>query len=129
MHYSLAQDGTDATIVQVSLELSDPTALDVGLSFSVDILPPSSGQPEFVILRSRFEAAVVEKWSIGDACVAYWQTGSADGYGGEWWRGKVVGDRREGVGVGDEGDVFGGGGCGSDTRSSGKGPSTHRLES
>ena len=98
MHYIIINDddgSSDATAVQVTLQLSDPTSALYGHSFSVDILPPSSGQAEFVILKSRFEAAVAVAWRVGEQCVAYWQTGvtaGVDTTGGEWWRGTIVKD-------------------------------------
>jgi len=113
VHYSLAQDGTEATAVQTCLELNDPASPLQGQSFTVDILPPSSGQAEFIILRSRFEQAVATPWALGDRCVSYWQTGStvgADGAGGEWWIGTIVADTREQGPIGVATDMYGCGG-------------------
>jgi len=113
VHYSLAQDGTEATAVQASLELNDPASPLCGQSFTVDILPPSSGQAEFIVLRSRFEQAVATPWALGDRCVSYWQTGStlgADGAGGEWWIGTIVADTREQGPLGVTADMYGCGG-------------------
>jgi hypothetical protein len=109
----LAQDGTDATAVQACLELSDPASPLHQQTFTVDILPPSSGQAEFVILQSRFEQAVAVPWTVGDRCVSYWQTGStagSDGAGGEWWIGTILADTRENGAVDVAEDIYGCGG-------------------
>lgn len=37
-----------------------------GSTFVVDIPSPASGQAEFVVLRSRFDVAVVYEWNVGD---------------------------------------------------------------
>lgn len=113
MTYGMAQDGSDATMVQVRLQLSDPESPLCGNLFVVDILPPSAGQVEFLVLRSRFDHAVPVNWSVGDQCLVYWQVGStagSDGAGGEWWRGTIVADQRRGGDFGIATDPLGCGG-------------------
>lgn len=69
LQYVIAEDATAATVARVTLQLSDPASPLSGQRFTVDIPSPASGQAEFVILRSRFDAAVAHKWAVGDECL------------------------------------------------------------
>lgn len=54
-----------AVLQLVLTGLGSPLA---GREFEVELPSPRNGQAEFVVLSSRFEAAVWSPWRIGDRC-------------------------------------------------------------
>ncbi|KAI8471016.1 MAG: hypothetical protein J3K34DRAFT_520916 [Monoraphidium minutum] len=106
--YSIKDGHTTATLL---LQLSDPASAAAGACAAVEAPPP--GTPEYVLLRSRYDAAVARPWAVGDIVQSFisekdphqdaasGDEGGGGGGGGEgggaaagsrWWRAVVAAD-------------------------------------
>lgn len=68
LKYSIGQDADSDTMAVMRLVLDDVASPLAGREFEVAMPPPHHGQAEFVMLRSRFEAAMARGWQSEDAC-------------------------------------------------------------
>ncbi|PSC70372.1 WD40 YVTN repeat-like-containing domain,Bromodomain isoform [Micractinium conductrix] len=114
VHYVIANDGSDHTLAQLTLSLTDAASSLKDTCFTVEVPPPIAGHAEFVVHRSRFEASVVQKcWEVGDQTQVYWNDDGDDESptgAGLWWLGTIVSDQRDGRHADVLADPFGAGG-------------------
>ncbi|KAK9840988.1 hypothetical protein WJX81_004207 [Elliptochloris bilobata] len=96
LRYAITDDGRRDTVAVLQLVLSGEdlehrarTPL-AGRRFELELSSPRNGQAEFVVLRTRFQAALCARWRTGDRCQLHF--GEEDG-GGRWWLGTVAEDR------------------------------------
>lgn len=68
LRYAVGQDADADTLAVMRLVLDDSASPLAGREFEVEMPPPHHGQAEFVMLRSRFEAAMARGWQSEDAC-------------------------------------------------------------
>ena len=68
LSYLIADDGTEATYAALKLQISDPASPAAGGHIYVRLPPPFVGGADFLVPRSRFDAAVARAWSIDDHC-------------------------------------------------------------
>lgn len=68
LKYVVGQDASADTMAIMRLVLDDEASPLAGREFEVEMPPPHHGQAEFVMLRSRFEAAMARGWQSEDAC-------------------------------------------------------------
>ena len=68
LSYLIADDGTEATYAALKLQFSDPASPVAGNHIYTRLPPPFVGGADFLVLRSRFDAAVARMWSIDDHC-------------------------------------------------------------
>ena len=68
LKYIIGQDADADTMAIMRLVLDDEASPLAGREFEVEMPPPHHGQAEFVMLRSRFEAAMARGWHSEDAC-------------------------------------------------------------
>ena len=68
LKYIIGQDADSDTMAVMRLALDDSASPLAGREFEVEMPPPHHGQAEFVVLRSRFEAAVQRGWCSEDKC-------------------------------------------------------------
>jgi hypothetical protein len=68
LRYIISQDAHADTMAVLRLALADAQSPLAGREFEVEMPPPHHGQAEFIVLRSRFEAAIQRSWQIGDKC-------------------------------------------------------------
>lgn len=51
-------------------------------------LPELIDFPDFVVEKTRYDAAVSRNWTVRDKCSVWWR--NANGDGGTWWKGRIV---------------------------------------
>jgi hypothetical protein len=68
LSYLIADDGTEATYAALKLQFSDPASPAAGGHIYARLPPPFVGGADFLVPRSRFDAAVARMWSIDDHC-------------------------------------------------------------
>ncbi len=68
IQYRILNDGVHHTVAALQLRLIDPASPVHEREFEVELPPPDSGHAEFVVLRSRFDAALRRGWAAGDSC-------------------------------------------------------------
>ncbi len=66
VEYNIAQDLD--TWMRLRLTLADDSSPLCGREVTVDLPPPHTGYGDFVILRSRWDAAMQQRWRSGDDC-------------------------------------------------------------
>ena len=54
--------------MRLRLVLADESSPLCGQEFSADLPPPQTGYGDFIILRSRWDAAMQQHWRVGDEC-------------------------------------------------------------
>lgn len=68
LSYLIVDDGTEATVASLKLQFDDEASQLKGRHFYVKLPPPFVGGADFVVLKSRFDAAIRRKWTIDDHC-------------------------------------------------------------
>ncbi|CAK7326373.1 unnamed protein product [Dovyalis caffra] len=72
---------------KMTLRFVDPTSSAFQKSFKLT-LPEMTGFPDFLVERTRFDAAIQRNWSRRDKCKVWWKNeGEEDG---DWWYGRVL---------------------------------------
>ncbi|KAJ6718558.1 WD REPEAT DOMAIN 9 [Salix purpurea] len=72
---------------KMTLRFVDPTSSAFQKSFKLT-LPEMTGFPDFLVERTRFNAAIQRNWSRRDKCKVWWKNeGEEDG---DWWYGRVL---------------------------------------
>ncbi|XP_078428519.1 uncharacterized protein LOC144700843 [Wolffia australiana] len=79
--------GSGESCCKLSLELLEEGNGAKGKSFILT-LPELLAFPDFLVERSRYEAAIARNWTHRDKCRVWWR--DEDGRGGGWWEGRVV---------------------------------------
>ncbi|CAM8993134.1 unnamed protein product [Rhodiola kirilowii] len=79
--------GSGESCCKLTLEFVDPASGVCGKSFKLT-LPEDTGLPDFLVERTRFDAAVQRKWTQRDKCKVWWKNeGDEDG---NWWEGRII---------------------------------------
>ncbi|KAI3821785.1 hypothetical protein L1987_09357 [Smallanthus sonchifolius] len=78
--------GSGESCCKMTLQFEDPTSNVVGMSFKLT-LPEVTGFPDFLVERSRYDAAMMRGWRYRDKCQVWWNEGEEDG---SWWEGRIV---------------------------------------
>uniref|UniRef100_A0A7N0UHD5 Bromo domain-containing protein n=1 Tax=Kalanchoe fedtschenkoi TaxID=63787 RepID=A0A7N0UHD5_KALFE len=79
--------GSGESCCKLTLEFVDPASGVCGKSFKLT-LPEDTGFPDFLVERTRFDAAVQRKWTQRDKCKVWWKNeGDEDG---NWWEGRII---------------------------------------
>lgn len=68
LQYVISADAHHDTMAVLRLALADAESPLAGREFEVEMPPPHHGQPEFIVLRSRFDAAIQRNWQGEDRC-------------------------------------------------------------
>lgn len=85
LDYAILDSGD--TCCNLTLEFSDCNSHFRGKTFWLS-LPELTDFPDFLVEKSRYDAAIDRSWTHRDRCKVWWR--SADGQGGEWWEGRVI---------------------------------------
>ncbi|XP_038719342.1 PH-interacting protein-like isoform X2 [Tripterygium wilfordii] len=85
LKYSTVPSGDSCC--KMALQFVDPSSSVCGKSFKLT-LPEITGFPDFIVERSRFDAAMQRNWSVRDKCRVWWK--NPDEKDGRWWDGRVV---------------------------------------
>ena len=79
--------GSGESCCKMTLKFTDPSSSMFNRSFKFT-LPDLTGFPDFIVERTRFNAAIHRNWSCRDKCRVWWKDESQDE--GSWWDGRVV---------------------------------------
>ncbi|XP_022760678.1 bromodomain and WD repeat-containing protein 1-like isoform X2 [Durio zibethinus] len=79
--------GSGESCCKLTLKFTDPSSSMFDRSFKLT-LPDLTGFPDFIVERTRFDAAIHRNWSCRDKCRVWWKDESGDD--GSWWDGRVV---------------------------------------
>ncbi|XP_061344787.1 uncharacterized protein LOC133290675 [Gastrolobium bilobum] len=79
--------GSGDSCCKMTLQFVDPNSSVVGKSFKLT-LPEVTSFPDFLVERTRFDAAMQRNWSRRDKCRVWWKN-EDDSYG-SWWDGRIL---------------------------------------
>eukprot|EP01018_Ginkgo_biloba_P012106 Gb_38814 [translate_table: standard] len=71
----------------LTLQFSDDRSNLYGNTFQLN-LSELTDFPDFLVEKSRYNAAIARRWTNRDKCQVWWQ--AEDGKGGSWWEGRVI---------------------------------------
>ncbi|KAI4371378.1 hypothetical protein MLD38_019620 [Melastoma candidum] len=80
--------GSGESCCKMILRFVDPSSSVFQKSFKLT-LPEVNNFPDFLVEKSRFEAAMQRDWRTRDHCSVWWRDES-DENGGSWWTGRVL---------------------------------------
>ncbi|GFS33482.1 WD40 domain-containing protein [Actinidia rufa] len=72
---------------KIALTFTDPSSSVLGEGFKFT-LAELKDFPDFVVERTRYDAAILRNWTCRDECKVWWRDPS--GEGGSWWKGWIV---------------------------------------
>ncbi|KAF5452268.1 hypothetical protein F2P56_027287 [Juglans regia] len=79
--------GSGDSCCKMTLQFVDPDSSVFHKSFKLT-LTEVTGFPDFLVERTRFDAAMKKNWTLRDKCRVWWKTeGEEDG---SWWDGRIV---------------------------------------
>ncbi|KAL6505075.1 hypothetical protein OROGR_024892 [Orobanche gracilis] len=82
-----SQPGSGESCCYITLKFMDTFCSAVGNEFRL-ILPELNDFPDFIVERSRYDAAMERNWTSRDKCLVWWRDES--GVGGAWWEGRIT---------------------------------------
>ncbi|KAJ4968680.1 hypothetical protein NE237_015381 [Protea cynaroides] len=86
LHYSTLP-GSGESCCKITLEFIDSTSSAFGRTFKLT-LPELNDFPDFIVERTRYDAAIKRNWTHRDKCQVYWREENEEG--GSWWEGRVL---------------------------------------
>ncbi|CAN6295358.1 unnamed protein product [Urochloa humidicola] len=81
--------GSGESCCKLSIKFIDPSSTGFGKTFMFT-LPELVNFPDFLVERTRYEAAMERNWTNRDKCKVWWRDEEAP-EGGMWWEGRVMG--------------------------------------
>ncbi|KAH0767951.1 hypothetical protein KY285_003822 [Solanum tuberosum] len=79
--------GSGESCAKMTLKFVDPASDVEGKSFQLT-LPEVTGFPDFLVERTRYDAAIERNWTSRDKCQVWWKNeGEEDG---SWWEGRIL---------------------------------------
>jgi PH-interacting protein len=78
--------GSGESCCKLTLKFIDDTSRGYRKEFKITLLEPVDF-PDFLVERTRFEAAIAQNWVIRDKCRVWWDDDGEEG--GSWWEGRV----------------------------------------
>uniref|UniRef100_A0A2P2M735 Uncharacterized protein MANES_01G227500 n=1 Tax=Rhizophora mucronata TaxID=61149 RepID=A0A2P2M735_RHIMU len=85
LDYATAPSGDSCC--KIKLRFIDPLSDACRKSLELT-LPDLVNFPDFVVEKTRYDAAISRNWTNGQECLVWWR--NADGEDGSWWEGKIV---------------------------------------
>ncbi|KAK1291797.1 hypothetical protein QJS10_CPB17g01104 [Acorus calamus] len=79
--------GSGESCCKLTLEFTDPSSSVFGKIFKMT-LPELRDFPDFLVERTRYDAAMERNWTHRDKCQVWWRDDEGDG--GSWYDGRVV---------------------------------------
>ncbi|KAL9407657.1 hypothetical protein AB3S75_046236 [Citrus x aurantiifolia] len=86
LEYATAS-GSGDSCCKMTLKFIDPTSSVSNMTFRLT-LPEVTGFPDFLVERTRFDAAIQRNWTCRDKCKVWWKNESDED--GSWWDGRVL---------------------------------------
>lgn len=79
--------GSGDSCCKMTLQFVDPTSHVFGKTFKLT-LPEVTSFPDFLVERTRYDAAIHRNWTSRDKCRVWWKNeGEEDG---SWWDGRIL---------------------------------------
>jgi len=78
--------GSGESCCKLVLEFTNPSSAAFGKTFELT-LPELVAYPDFLVERSRYDAAIERNWTNRDKCQVWWR--NEDGASGSWWEGRI----------------------------------------
>ncbi|KAK9147036.1 hypothetical protein Sjap_006939 [Stephania japonica] len=85
LHYASVPSGESCC--KMMLEFVDPSSNVVGKKFKLTY-PELLEFPDFLVEKTRYEAALERNWTTRDKCLVWWRDDNAEG--GNWWEGRIM---------------------------------------
>ncbi|KAK4406935.1 Bromodomain and WD repeat-containing protein 1 [Sesamum angolense] len=79
--------GSGESCCDITLRFIDTSSRVVGQKFQL-MLPELDDFPDFIVERTRYEAAMERSWTSRDKCLVWWRDESDQG--GAWWEGRIT---------------------------------------
>nr|KYP35904.1 PH-interacting protein [Cajanus cajan] len=79
--------GSGDSCCKMTLQFVDPNSSVVSKSFKLT-LPEVTSFPDFLVERTRFDAAMQRNWTRRDKCRVWWK--NEDNSSGNWWDGRIL---------------------------------------
>ncbi|KAL2239051.1 UNVERIFIED_CONTAM: Bromodomain and WD repeat-containing protein 1 [Sesamum indicum] len=79
--------GSGESCCDIKLRFIDTSSRVVGQKFQL-MLPELDDFPDFIVERTRYEAAMERSWTSRDKCLVWWRDESDQG--GAWWEGRIT---------------------------------------
>ncbi|XP_054786202.1 uncharacterized protein LOC129292639 [Prosopis cineraria] len=79
--------GSGDSCCKMTLQFVDPASSVAGKSFKLS-LPEVTGFPDFLVERTRFDAAMARNWTHRDKCRVWWK--NEGDFDGSWWDGRIL---------------------------------------
>ncbi|XP_043708023.1 PH-interacting protein-like isoform X2 [Telopea speciosissima] len=79
--------GSGESCCKITLKFIDSTSSVFGRTFKLT-LPELNDFPDFIVERTRYDAAIKRNWTHRDKCQVYWRDENEEG--GSWWEGRVL---------------------------------------
>ncbi|KAL6968618.1 hypothetical protein U1Q18_034419 [Sarracenia purpurea var. burkii] len=86
LDYSTVPGSADSCC-KITLKFTDPSSSVLGEAFRFT-LPELKDFPDFVVERTRYDAAIGRNWSNRDKCLVWWKDENEQG--GSWWEGRIM---------------------------------------
>lgn len=86
LEYATAS-GSGDSCCKMTLKFIDPNSSVFQSTFRLT-LPEVTGFPDFLVERTRFDAAIQRNWTCRDKCKVWWKNESDED--GSWWDGRVL---------------------------------------
>ncbi|XP_062143501.1 uncharacterized protein LOC133851186 isoform X2 [Alnus glutinosa] len=78
--------GSGDSCCKIKLRFVDPSSIGFGKAFKLT-LPELIDFPDFVVEKTRYDAAIGRNWTHRDKCLVWWR--NPNGEGGKWWEGRI----------------------------------------
>ncbi|KAM0904213.1 hypothetical protein ACQ4PT_018176 [Festuca glaucescens] len=79
--------GSGESCCKLKLKFIDGTSSGFGKEFTITLIEPVDF-PDFLVERTRFEAAIAQNWVVRDRCRVWWADDGEEG--GSWWEGGLL---------------------------------------
>ncbi|GLU07272.1 hypothetical protein SLE2022_242360 [Rubroshorea leprosula] len=79
--------GSGESCCKITLRFVDTSSGVFGKAFELT-LPELIGFPDFLVEKTRYDAAMSRQWSPRDKCLVWWKNDNGDG--GSWWEGRII---------------------------------------
>jgi len=79
--------GSGESCCKLSIEFIDRASTWFGKTFMIT-LPELVSYPDFLVERTRYEAAMERNWTHRDKCKVWWRDEEQEG--GKWWEGRIT---------------------------------------
>lgn len=78
--------GSGESCCKMTIQFVDPDSDVFGQSFKLT-LPEVTNFPDFLVEKTRYDAAIWRNWTKRDKCKVWWNDGEIDG---SWWDGRII---------------------------------------